>query len=96
MSYGPARLHRLAELIPWNQFLGSIKLKKFVLRTGILSKGVYAEKVPFQLKSSLFSGRKVGFATGRAELSAEKVRVDLSFRNRPPDCVYVVVCRLRQ
>jgi hypothetical protein len=26
LSYGPSRLHRLAELIPWNRFLGS-KLK---------------------------------------------------------------------
>jgi hypothetical protein len=24
LSYRPARLHRLAEGIPWNQFLGSI------------------------------------------------------------------------
>jgi hypothetical protein len=24
--YWPARLHRLAELIPWNRFLGSIKV----------------------------------------------------------------------
>jgi hypothetical protein len=24
-SYQPARLHRLAELIPWNRFLGSLK-----------------------------------------------------------------------
>jgi hypothetical protein len=27
LSYRPARLHRLAELIPWNRFLGSLKLK---------------------------------------------------------------------
>jgi hypothetical protein len=25
-SYRPARLHRLAELIPWNRFLGSLKV----------------------------------------------------------------------
>jgi hypothetical protein len=25
LSYRPARLHRLAESIPWNRFLGSIK-----------------------------------------------------------------------
>jgi hypothetical protein len=24
LSYRPARLHRLAEIIPWNRFLGSI------------------------------------------------------------------------
>jgi len=24
LSYRPARLHRLAELIPWNRFLGSL------------------------------------------------------------------------
>ena len=27
LSYRPARLHRLAEFIPWNRFLGSIRLK---------------------------------------------------------------------
>jgi hypothetical protein len=27
LSYLPARLHRLAEFIPWNQFLGSITFK---------------------------------------------------------------------
>jgi hypothetical protein len=26
LSYRPARLHRLAELMPWNRFLGSLKL----------------------------------------------------------------------
>jgi hypothetical protein len=25
-SYRPARLHRLAELVSWNRFLGSIKV----------------------------------------------------------------------
>jgi hypothetical protein len=27
LSYRPARLHSLAELVPWNRFLGSLKLK---------------------------------------------------------------------
>jgi hypothetical protein len=26
LSYRPARLHRLAELIPWNRFLGSLNV----------------------------------------------------------------------
>ncbi len=29
--YWPARLHSLAELVPWNQFLGSLKVLKFGL-----------------------------------------------------------------
>ncbi len=29
LSYWPARLHRLAESVPWNRFLGSLKVKKF-------------------------------------------------------------------
>ncbi len=36
LSFWPARLHRLAELIPWNQFRGFSKVKKFglsILRT---------------------------------------------------------------
>ncbi len=32
LSYLAARLHRLAELISWNQFLGSFKVLKFGLR----------------------------------------------------------------
>jgi hypothetical protein len=35
LSYRPARLHRLAKLIPWNRFLGSLKVKKFGLRVWI-------------------------------------------------------------
>ncbi len=31
LSYRPARLHRLAELIDWNRFLGSLKVKNFGL-----------------------------------------------------------------
>ncbi len=31
LSYRPARLHRLAEFIPWNRFLGSINVNKFGL-----------------------------------------------------------------
>ncbi len=31
LSYRPARLHCLAELVPWNRFLGSLKVKKFGL-----------------------------------------------------------------
>jgi hypothetical protein len=27
LSYQPARLHRLAELTPWNRFLGSLNFK---------------------------------------------------------------------
>jgi hypothetical protein len=32
LSYRPARLHRLAEFIPWYRFLGSINVKKYGLR----------------------------------------------------------------
>jgi hypothetical protein len=32
LSYRPARLQRLAELIPWNRFLGFLKIYKFGLR----------------------------------------------------------------
>jgi hypothetical protein len=31
LSYRPARLHRLAEFIPWNRFLGSINIFKYGL-----------------------------------------------------------------
>jgi hypothetical protein len=31
LSYRPARLHNLAELVPWNRFLGSLKVQKFWL-----------------------------------------------------------------
>jgi hypothetical protein len=32
LSYRPARLHGLAELIPWNQILSSLQVKKYRLR----------------------------------------------------------------
>ncbi len=32
LTYRSARLHRLAESIPWNQFLGSLNVYKFGLR----------------------------------------------------------------
>ena len=31
MTYWPARLHRLAELIPWNRFLGFLNVYEFGL-----------------------------------------------------------------
>jgi hypothetical protein len=31
LSYRPARLHVLAELVLWNRFLGSLKVQKFEL-----------------------------------------------------------------
>ncbi len=42
LSYQPARLHRLAESIPWNRFLGSIKDLKCELRAGIFKKSMEA------------------------------------------------------
>jgi hypothetical protein len=40
LSYRPARLHRLEELIPWNRFLGYLKVLKF----GLPSYRNYTEK----------------------------------------------------
>ncbi len=37
LSYRPDRLHSLAELVPWNRFLGSLKVKKFGLCTRLCS-----------------------------------------------------------
>jgi hypothetical protein len=33
LSYWPARLHSLAELVPWNRFWGSLKVLQFGLRS---------------------------------------------------------------
>jgi hypothetical protein len=41
--YRPAKLHRLADLIPWNLFLGSLNVYKFGLR---LLKLRYASGLP--------------------------------------------------
>jgi hypothetical protein len=35
LSYRPARLHELAESVPWNRFLGSLKVLKYRLWTGV-------------------------------------------------------------
>ncbi len=39
MSYRPGRLHKLAESIPWNRFLGSLNFHKFGLRRPLLGEG---------------------------------------------------------
>jgi hypothetical protein len=51
LSYRPARLHRLAELIPWNRFLGSLKVKKIraVLRRPAPT-GIYIAHLPIPNK----------------------------------------------
>ncbi len=36
LSYRPGRLHRLVELIPWNRFLGSLKVYKFGLSSPLM------------------------------------------------------------
>ncbi len=33
LSYRPVRLNRLAELMPWNRFMGSINVQKYGLRS---------------------------------------------------------------
>ncbi len=35
LSYRPGRLHSLAVLVPWNRFLGSLKVKKFRLSSHV-------------------------------------------------------------
>ncbi len=36
LTYQPARLHRPAESIPWNRFLGSLNIYKYGLRCSII------------------------------------------------------------
>jgi hypothetical protein len=36
LLYQPARLRRLEELMPWNRFLGSLKVTKFGLRSLVI------------------------------------------------------------
>jgi hypothetical protein len=40
LSYRPARLQRLAELIPWNGFLGSLKVSLYRLRLHSLAESI--------------------------------------------------------
>jgi hypothetical protein len=46
LSYRPARLHRLVELIPWNRFLSFLKIEKYRLRLPC-----YSNYSPFSLAS---------------------------------------------
>ncbi len=52
LPYRLARLHRLAELISWNQFLGSLKVKKFGLWRGAVQ--FSTDDIKFWLLSRLF------------------------------------------
>jgi hypothetical protein len=52
-----ARLHRLAELIPWNQFLGSLKVLKYRFKEG---EDVLSDIRPEQNSIGMGRGRGVG------------------------------------
>jgi hypothetical protein len=55
LSHRPARLHRLAELVPWNRFLGSIKDKNSdsVDSIGLTCNLFYIKKLLLVLQMSL-------------------------------------------
>jgi hypothetical protein len=50
LSYRPARLHMLTELVPWNRFLGYKKVKKFGLRLHMLAELIPWDRVLGSLK----------------------------------------------
>ncbi len=54
LSYRPARLHSLAELVPWNRFLGSLKVLKFGL--GLIRALVEREGRDYTVQYILVSG----------------------------------------
>jgi hypothetical protein len=78
LSYRPARLHRLAEFIPWNRFLGSINVLKYGLWTQLaLSAGsefftnenwIYIQEYIFIILITLYCSL---FSTGSAEICKE-------------------------
>ncbi len=77
MSYRAARLHRLAELIPWNQFLGSLKVLKYRL-----SEGEDVLRVIRPVQNSICMGQERGSGTGnnrRGEARLENVQLNLWF-----------------
>ncbi len=47
LSYRAARQHRLAESIPWNRFLGSLKVEKFRLSVTAYSISVMEYRYPY-------------------------------------------------
>ncbi len=76
LSYRPARLHRLAEFIPWNQFRGPIHVKKYGLRiTPIL---IFDVNICTQNRETLYN--ECLYASIRLTL----VRLVLFFDKFPP------------
>ncbi len=65
LSYRPARLHRLAELIPWNRFLGSLKVPSSIVfsRSILRSVNILAQR-SFRSRLSGYSGLPVVHASG--------------------------------
>jgi hypothetical protein len=53
LSFRPARLYSLVELIPWNRFLGSLNVYKFGLWKGFQNIGM-KELIPRGRRSSYF------------------------------------------
>jgi hypothetical protein len=82
LPYRPARLHRLAELIPWNRFLGSIQVLKFGLRPASPHK--LAELIPWNRFMGSIKVVKFGFRPARLHRLAEFIS-----RNRFPGTLKV-------
>ncbi len=68
LSYRPARLHRLAELVPWNRFLSFQKVKKYHLRLQRL-----AESIPWNLFLSSLNLYKFGLWILLENMNTDKV-----------------------
>ncbi len=55
LSQRPARLHSLAQLVPWNRFIGSLKVEKFGLSQAL---------IPCSLQKNSEKGRQTNKRTG--------------------------------
>jgi hypothetical protein len=73
LSYRQARLHRLAEFIPWNRFLGSINVQKYGL-----SRSLYLNTCAEILEQSIGARNLVGiglsYRPARLNRQAESIR----------------------
>jgi hypothetical protein len=85
-SYRPAGLHRLAEFIPWNRFLGSINVRKFGLSIHSLSEqSIHFQGSPFTFRViHSFSGQSIHFQGNPFTFRSPALRGVIHVYNHPP------------
>jgi len=94
LSYRPGRLHNLAELVPCNRFLGSLKVEKFGLRLKVAFSNATVSLIPTSGLVALLSNFKQRTPSGpflapwarKTYVSTKERELRQTFENFQRDC----------